>query len=80
MDVKRNHGAGMKRNSAHMVFHAIFLKGISNSAAAAVPVLDRYWRWSGHWARGAVMSIGSDRPNPTRTEPLLDHSSARALS
>jgi hypothetical protein len=29
MDLNEDYDAGMKRSSAHMVFHAIFLKGIS---------------------------------------------------
>src|SRR5262249_59686180 len=30
------------------------------AAFRAVPMFDRYWRWRGHWARLAVMSIVSD--------------------
>jgi hypothetical protein len=33
------------------------------NGVAAVPMFDRYWRRSGHWAGVAVMSIG----NPERT-------------
>jgi len=35
MDVNEDYDAGMKRSSAHMVFHAIFLKGISWIGAIA---------------------------------------------
>jgi hypothetical protein len=35
MDVNEDCDAGMKRSSAHMVFHAIFLKGISWIGAIA---------------------------------------------